>query len=680
MNAPVFTREQLNDLMRATGSLYDIVRLVDPGECRVLYIGGKEAAESGAHESEHGSRCFSVWGRTERCLSCSSYKAAISGRIQEKTEELDGKTYRIVSIPVLQAEEGAPPRSCCIEFVKILEADEAVPVISEETTDDFNAYESRNDGRDISLRIMEAAGKRSNTGIVCYDSEGRCIYVNEAAFRLFHIRNDLDKMKAFLDEWLDMNYQERAGRIWVQYFNFNNTDHVVEVQHFDVKDVDSTPLGSYFSFRDVTPMTGGGEDTIFIERRDRLTGVYSWEGFKEKALERLSANDMSKHLLIRVNVKEFKLVNQLFGMEKGNNVLRNMALMCRDLAAEGDVFGRMQADHFVILTDEDHFDKQAYRSRAMELSESFGNNLYKLHIQFGIYRLTNRREDISIMADRAKMALRSITGDHPVSFAEYNNALMLNTLYESEVVNSFAEALRTDQLHIYLQSQNDRFGKVLAAEALARWIHPDQGVIPPDKFIGVLERANMIHELDQYIWEKAVRQLNYWKGTDREGIRLSVNISPKDMTHLDLVGIFTGLLKKYDVVPSKLNLEITETNLMADPERCIYLVSELQKAGFAVEIDDFGSGYSSLNLLKDIHANILKIDRGFLARTEHENRSKVILAHIISMAKDLNMGIITEGVETQDQLDLLHSLGCDMFQGFYFSKPIPVTDFEKKYF
>ncbi|MBR6257967.1 MAG: EAL domain-containing protein [Lachnospiraceae bacterium] len=680
MNAPVFTKDQLDELMRAAGPLYDVVRLVDPGECRVLYETGNASDPGKEKTVGDNNRCFSVWDNKERCYDCASYNAAITGRIHEKIENHKDNYYRIVSIPVMKAIEDGKPRSCCIEFIKMLDRTAARSPVNDAINEEFDAYESVSSGHDISLQIMEAAGKRSNTGIVCFDSEGKCIYVNESAFRLFRIRNDLEQMQAFLQDWLEVNYQEHAGRIWLQYFSYGGKEHVVEVQHFDVRDADSRLLGRYFSFLDVTPLASGSDEALYKRQHDKLTGVYNWECFKEKASMHLAMNEKARHMLVRLNIKEFKLVNQLFGLDKGNDVLRKMALMCRDLVGEGDVFGRMAADHFVVLTDEEHFDREQYRKRAMALSDSFGNNLYKLHIQIGIYRIKNRKEDISLMADRAKMAIRSITDDYPVSFAEYNNDMMLNTLYESEVVNSFADALNNDELHIYLQSQNDSKGNVFAAEALARWVHPDQGVIAPEKFIGVLERANMIHELDRHIWEKAVRQLSEWKGTDMENIRLSVNISPKDLAHLDLVEIFIGLVKKYDVSPSKLNLEITETALMADPERCIYLVGALQREGFQVEIDDFGSGYSSLNLLKDVHANILKIDRGFLARTEQEKRVEVILTHIINMARDLNMGVITEGVETRRQLELLHSLGCDMFQGYYFSKPIPITEFERKYF
>ncbi len=679
MNAPVFTKDQLHELMRATGPLYDIVRLVDPGECRILYESSRDRAES-VHDSDRNDRCFSAWGTNERCYDCTGYQAAISGRIQEKIENIGGDDYRVVCIPVMQSVEGKGLRSCCMEFIKRIDADKLKSPDNDEADDGFDAYESRSEGRDVTLQIMEAAGRRSNTGIVCYDKNGRCIYVNASAFRLFHIHNDCEQMKRFLDGWLEEDRGEKAGNMWIQFFRYGNREHVIEVQHYDIKDAAANYLGSYFSFLDVTPLTAGEDVRTYKKDRDALTGIYNWEGFVLKAQEHIDKHGDRRHMLIRINVREFKLVNQLFGMEKGNNVLRSIALMCRDLAHEGDVFGRIQGDQFIILCDVDHFEREAYRRRAMELSDSFGNNLYKLHIQFGIYRLNSRREDISIMSDRAKMAMRSIAGDHPVSFAEYNNELMLNTLYESEVVNSFADAVRSGQLHIYLQPQNDGDGKLLSAEVLARWIHPDQGVIPPDRFISILERANIIHELDMHIWEKAVRQLYEWRGTDKSDIRLSVNISPKDITQLDLVMIFTGLMKKYDIHPSKLNLEITETALMADPERCINLVNALQREGFQIEIDDFGSGYSSLNLLKDVHANILKIDRAFLQRTEQEKRSEIILTHIINMARDLNMGVITEGVETRHQLEMLHALGCNIFQGYYFSKPIPVSEFEKKYF
>ncbi|MCR4643176.1 MAG: EAL domain-containing protein [Lachnospiraceae bacterium] len=680
MSAPSFTRTQLEDLMRAVTPLYDFVRLVDPGECRVLKSEGGERQKMSKPAKADG-RCYDLWGQGDRCWNCSSYRAVVSGRLQEKVESLDGSACRVISVPIMQQDEAGELHACCLEFVRLLEQSIIPGEEPEEEEADGCAYEEKCTDRDKSLQIiMEALGRHSSSAIVCMDTGGNCIYANEAAFRMFRIRNELKDLKSFLDGWLERDMRESGGRRWIQSYEQGRGRRCIDVEYFQINASGDEPLGSYYSFTDVTKLTDGDEQTGMLRALDPLTGLYDWEGFREKARKYLSQHEGEAFLLIRVNIKDFKLVNQLFGRKRGDDTLRAVAYMCRDLAVGGDVYGRIINDSFAILTLAEHFDENRYRTRALQVVEQFGNPIYKLHLQFGIYRLKKNQEDIAIMCDRAMMAIKSIKDDHVLSFAEYTNDMIVNALYESEVVSSFEEALKKGQVHIYLQPQNSHDGRLIAAEALARWIHPEQGVIPPDRFIPVLERAGMIHELDRYIWEKAVRQLRDWKGTKKENVRISVNISPRDIAKMDLESVFLELVNKYGVEPSKLNLEITETAVMADPQACIDLVQRLQKAGFAVEIDDFGSGYSSLNLLKDVHANILKIDRIFLARTEQEKRAEVILTHIINMARDLDMGVITEGVENERQLEMLHKLGCDMFQGFLFSKPISVNEFEKKYF
>ena len=216
-------------------------------------------------------------------------------------------------------------------------------------------------------------------------------------------------------------------------------------------------------------------------------------------------------------------------------------------------------------------------------------------------------------------------------------------------------------------------------EALARWLHPDNGLIEPGVFIDVLERADLIYKLDRYIWELAAGQLARWKGTEFENVALSVNVSPKDLYYLDIRKEFTDLTKRYRIDPAKLNIEITETAVTSDVNKCAKLILELQEAGFKVEIDDFGSGYSSLNMLKDINADVLKIDMGFLRKTENQKRARVILNYTVDMAHELGMSVITEGVETKEQFEFLKDMDCEMFQGYYFDRPMPVDCFEEKY-
>ncbi|MCR4585000.1 MAG: GGDEF domain-containing phosphodiesterase [Lachnospiraceae bacterium] len=426
--------------------------------------------------------------------------------------------------------------------------------------------------------------------------------------------------------------------------------------------------------------TGGADRMEFREVIDTLTGISNWEGFKDAAMEYLSNATDKKSILIRANIKDFKLVNQLYGRSRGNDILYSMAGMCRELAGAKGVYGRIMSDHFMILMAEEDFDEEALKKLAQKVVDRQQFGIYKVHIQFGLYPITDRREDISIMCDKAQIALKAIESDHPVAMNRYRDTMILDRLYSSEVISGFEEALQKDQMSIFLQPQNDRDGKLLSAEALVRWNHPEQGIVPPDRFIRVLENAGLIHELDTYVWEKTVIQLANWTGTVKENVPLSVNISPKDMIYVDIEKTFADLVRKYDVSPDRLNLEITESAVMADPEGCIELVKRLQNRGFKVEIDDFGTGYSSLNLLKDLQANVIKIDRAFLKSIEQEKRSEIILNHIISMANELDMSVITEGVETKKQLDMMSDMGCKMFQGFYFSKPIPIMEFEAKYF
>ncbi len=677
--------------------IYDIVRLVDPSDCSVLRVfertgtdpeeirelspGEMPKTEGGAGKSPH---CFDIWGRPERCMECSSYLASLSGRIQEKTELTQDQAHSILSVPLLCRDEDGEENNYCVELVSMVEPCAAADAEADDGVEEVKErkaviYRSQNRSKIETARILSAAGDRTGVGIICYDMMGECIFANASAFRLFEVEDDLEELGRRLTKWGAENSGQTPDHKWIKVFRASDGERIYESQYFDIQDTEGNKLGSYCSVNDVTLLTECDNSRLFREAHDPLTGIFSWEGFKERALQALEHPGEERYVLIRVNVRNFKLVNQLYGVDKGNDVLCAVAQMCRRLAGKKGIYGRMISDHFVMLMEDKDFDEDSVRAEAMRVVENFNDNIYKIHLQFGIYVLTDRREDISIMCDRAKMALKSITDEHQVSFARYNPELILNALYENEVISGFEEAIRKNQLHIYLQSQTDRQGKPIGAEALARWLHPEQGVIPPSRFISVLEKAGLIQELDRYIWEQTVKQLAAWKGTRREEFRLSVNISPKDIQTMDIEKIFVDLVKKYKVNPARLNLEITESAVIANPEHCIRLVSALQKDGFQVEIDDFGSGYSSLNMLNDLRANVLKIDRAFLQKLEQEKRSEIILTHIIQMAKDLEMGVITEGVETQHQIDMLADLGCNMFQGFYFSRPIPVKEFELKY-
>ena len=232
---------------------------------------------------------------------------------------------------------------------------------------------------------------------------------------------------------------------------------------------------------------------------------------------------------------------------------------------------------------------------------------------------------------------------------------------------------------MYLQPLVGKSGEVLGAEALARWCRPDGTVIMPGDFIETLENAGLIQRLDMHIWELAIKKLSEWKGTSKKDLSISVNMSAKDFFSIDVFDVLTRLVDKYGVDSRLLRLEITETALLVEPDKSDAVVSKLRERGFLVEIDDFGKGYSSLSLLKNIKADVIKIDMGFLHEIGNRERSRIILQSVISLADSLGMEVITEGVETEQQYRTLADMGCRNFQGYYFSRPIPVDVFETKY-
>lgn len=297
----------------------------------------------------------------------------------------------------------------------------------------------------------------------------------------------------------------------------------------------------------------------------------------------------------------------------------------------------------------------------------------------GVYEITERDIMVSMMCDRARLAIASIKGDYHKLVAYYDKELRDNILYEQELISELRNAIEEGQLQMYLQPQMDSDGNMLGAEALVRWMHPRKGQIMPGDFIPVFERNGLISDVDRFVWETACKQLKKRKDEGRENLYISVNISPKDFFFLDIHNIFMELIEKYEIDPKAIKLEITETAIVMDFNRQLDLITRLRNTGFVVEMDDFGSGYSSLNMLKDIHVDVLKIDMAFLKKARDEDRSRKILQMIIELSNQLGMPVITEGVETAEQVKFLTEMGCGMFQGYYFAKPMTVNEFEARY-
>ena len=424
----------------------------------------------------------------------------------------------------------------------------------------------------------------------------------------------------------------------------------------------------------------GSRAVSYRAHHDSLTKVLNAEAFYELARERLREGEDAAWVMVTSNIMNFRLVNTLFGVTKGNEVLVRTAALLRAAAdrAEG-LCGRLGGDQFALLLPKERYREENFRRIAEALAGLYNSGIYTLCIHFGIYEVEDPSVPVSVMCGRANSALRTIREDMTHTIAVFNNDIRQKLLFEQQVIGGFDEALRGGQFEMYLQPLVGEDGGVLGAEALARWRRPDGSLVMPGDFIETLENAGLIQKLDQYIWELAVRQLAAWKGTENENLSISVNMSAKDFYSIDIYRVLTELVERYGVDSRLLRLEITESALLVEPDKSDAIVSRLRRQGFVVEIDDFGKGYSSLSLLKNIQADVLKIDMGFLREIHDHERSRAILQSILSLAETLGMEVITEGVETEQQLRALSEMGCRHFQGYYFSRPIPVAEFEEKF-
>ena len=411
---------------------------------------------------------------------------------------------------------------------------------------------------------------------------------------------------------------------------------------------------------------------------DSLTKAYNRYGFYKNAQKLIKEHTDTEYCLILSDIKSFKLINEIYGENIADKILIDEVNIIRQKMKGNSVLGRLNGDIIAMVIPKEYLSEKEFSDMIKLLSDRYSNKNFRLHIFLGVYYIKDVNETIRQMVDKVSLVIMKSKGNMSNYILYYDENSYRNDIFKQQLIGEFETALNENQFCMYLQPQTDKDGNMLGAEALIRWNHPNMGLIMPGAFIECFEDAGLIYRLDNYIWEEAAKQLKIWKDSGYN-YYISVNISAKDFYHIDVYQTFKNLVSKYGIDTDKLHIEITETALSEDKQAAHKTIERLHDEGFIIEIDDFGSGYSSFNFLKDVCADVIKIDRVFLKKSSHEERGEQILRSIISLSHDIGMDVITEGVEKVDQLSMLAKMNCDWFQGYYFSKPITVGDFEEKY-
>lgn len=431
------------------------------------------------------------------------------------------------------------------------------------------------------------------------------------------------------------------------------------------------------TYRSVNQGKLNGVVVDYLATYDELTGIYNKQAFYTKTKEMLLDNPDKNFDLLRINIERFKVLNDLFGESTGDKLLRYIGKFLKEINLPLCVSGRLYADNFVVCYEAGKGDSRRMINTLQMVADSFAINNRTI-LSFGLYRIDDKTLPVSVMCDRANMALWKAKGNFKNPYCEYDEKMRQQVLKEQKIINAMEMAVQNKEFTLYLQPKyNIEKGTIIGAEALVRWISQENGFISPGDFIPVFENNGFVYEVDKFIWEESCRYLRKWLDEGREVHPISVNVSRIDLYDPKLVKHLVDLREKYQLPSQYLELEITESAYTEDPEQIITITRQLRETGFVILMDDFGTGYSSLNMLKDIQIDVLKLDMGFLKSSDYSAKGGNILTAILKMAESLKMQTIAEGVETKEQVEFLKSIGCKYVQGFYYSKPLPVDEFEK---
>lgn len=410
--------------------------------------------------------------------------------------------------------------------------------------------------------------------------------------------------------------------------------------------------------------------------RDELTGIPNVSRFSDLANEYIERAPEGGLIYLFFNIENFRTLNDQMGYDEGDAFLRGFAMVLSDVF-EGEPYGRLSDDHFIALTGADGYEDRIDRLRSI-VHEHSGKEVY-LDVKVGGFRPGSG--DISPMrcADRARYAAGFLKNKSDVYYSEYDDKMDQNFRTRQYVLNNIDKAIKDGNIHVYYQPvmwSKDK--KLCGCEALARWIDDEHGVISPGIFIPVLEECRQIHKLDKCIYEIVCRDMRRSLDEGRPVLPTSINFSRLDFELMDAVNVLEELVEKYDIEREYLHVEITESALTSDVEGLKAAMDQLRDKGYELWLDDFGSGYSSMNVLKDFRFDLLKIDMVFLKGFSENPNSGKILKNIIDLADNLGMRTLTEGVETTDSVDFLSDAGCGRLQGYFFGKPMPYDELYKK--
>jgi diguanylate cyclase (GGDEF)-like protein len=415
---------------------------------------------------------------------------------------------------------------------------------------------------------------------------------------------------------------------------------------------------------------------------DPVTGGDNWYKFRLNVGKIINSKQFNKkkYVMINFDFNRFKIINDVYGYQKGDEVLKDIYLTIKMWAKLSEPFTRYAADQFYIMmtySEEDDINKRI-KDLDIRLHELRYTSISKIY--YGVYRITETKDSIDRMGEFASVAKNSIKGSAEEYISNFDDKARNRLLEEEEIEKTMNDALKNNEFNVFLQPKYTvKNEEVYGAEALVRWVNKNGNMLSPGRFIPVFEKNGFITELDYYMLRKICEVIRGWIDKGYSPLPISVNISRLHFANPLLAEIIMETVDEFNVPHNLIELELTESAFLQDKGALITTVSKLREYGFLVSMDDFGAGYSSLNSLKDLHLDIVKLDGELFRMSDEVDRGLTVIRNTINMAKDLHMKVVAECIETKEQVEFLYKVGCDIIQGFYYAKPMPVDQFEQRY-
>ncbi|HHS9357279.1 TPA: bifunctional diguanylate cyclase/phosphodiesterase [Clostridioides difficile] len=419
------------------------------------------------------------------------------------------------------------------------------------------------------------------------------------------------------------------------------------------------------------------KEILSLAYEDKVTYIGNQNKFYRECSKYLLDKPSLNYIIVYFDINNFKMINDTFGYEFGDNLLITIAKALKEELTEGEVYARLSSDYFAIFCDYKNGRNKIIR-KLDNIRSNIESNLsivFEISLCVGIYFVEEGEVDIQKAVNKANMA-RSVAKGKNINYAIYNEDVRNKLSEESMILDDIKIALVKNQFEVYYQPKFSLVtGEMIGSEALIRWNHPEHGFISPAVFIPIAEKSKLILKIGRFVFERVCNDLYEWKKQGKKIVSVSVNLSRVELYQPDIVKFINKTIKMYNLSSDFIEIEITETVAINELNILKNVLNELRTYGFSISMDDFGTGYSSISCLRDMPIDILKLDKSFLGGIEHDERSRNIAKSIVSLAKSLDLVVIIEGVESKEQAELMKQFGCDLVQGFYFARPMPAKNF-----